>query len=158
LVKSGELERYVELAMRSVAGTGALLVLLDADDDCPATLGPELLTRVRAVREDVPAVVVVANREFEAWLLASADSLRGHRGLPDDLEPPGDSEAIRDAKGWLQDRRIDGRAYSPTIDQPALTAVLQLDRARTRSASFDKLWRDIEHLIAATSEIGEGSQ
>lgn len=152
LVKSGEFERYVELAARDVAAlSGALLVLIDADDDCPASLGPALRARAAAERPDIPVGVVLATREFEAWFLATAESLRGHRGLPLDLAPPPEPESIRDAKGWLQDQRTDGFAYSATTDQPALAARMDLDVARERAPSFDKLWREVTRLMAATS-------
>src|ERR1035438_1367136 len=36
LLKAGELERAVELAAITVGGNGAILVILDSDDDCPA--------------------------------------------------------------------------------------------------------------------------
>ena len=36
----GELERYVELAANKGGTDGRVLVLLDADDDCPSELGP----------------------------------------------------------------------------------------------------------------------
>lgn len=152
LVRDGELERMVELAARQVKGeAGALLVLVDADDDCAAALGPELLRRAVRARPDMASASVVAVREFEAWFLASAPSLAGRRGLPPTLQPPADPEAIRDAKGWLQERRVDGLAYSPTIDQPALAAVFDLHSARAGAPSFDKLWREVENLLAATS-------
>jgi hypothetical protein len=152
LVRDGELERLVELAARQVKGEGgAVLVLLDADDDCAGGLGPELQRRAARARPDVPSAAVVAVREFEAWFLAAAPSLAGQRGLPQSLQRPKDPEARRDAKGWLQDRRVDGLAYSPTIDQPALAAVFDLVAARASAPSFDKLWRDVEQLLAATS-------
>lgn len=152
LIRPGELERVVDLAARSVKTEGgSVLVLLDADDDCAAELGPELLQRAVTARPDVPVSVVVAVREFEGWFLASAPSLAGHRGLPQVLESPVDPEAIRNAKGWLQDRRTDGLSYSPTVDQPALTAVFDMDLARSVSPSFDKLCREIERLLTETA-------
>jgi hypothetical protein len=87
-------------------------------------------------------------REYEAWFLAAAESLRGRRGLPSDLEAPATPEAFRDAKGWLGDRMP--RGYSPTADQPALTDLFDLERAR-RSPSFDKLVRELTRLLT-TSE------
>lgn len=150
LLKEIELRRYVELASRSAGPGGAVILLLDADDDCPAELGPELLARASAVSGGTPLAVIVAMREFEGWFLATATSLRNKRGLPGDLEPPPDPENIRDAKGWLQSRRTDGFAYSPSTDQPALTAQMDLDQARARSESFDKLWRDVERLLRET--------
>lgn len=144
LVRDGELERAVELLARKVGADGAILILLDADDDCPADLGPELLKRARAQRSDRRIETVVAKREYEAWFLAAAASLSGHRGLPDQLSPPPDPEAIRDAKGWLDDRMQLG--YSETVDQPAFTAVFSLDEALT-AASYGKLERAIRSLL-----------
>ncbi len=40
-----------------------------------------------------------------------------------------------------------GRSYSPSTDQPALTAVFDMDVARKRAASFDKLYRAVESLL-----------
>lgn len=150
LLKTGELERVVNLAARSTTSHGAVFVLIDADDDCPATLGPALLERARAARPDVAVSVVLAMREFEAWFLAGAASLGGRRGLPEPLSPPPHPEAVRDAKGWLQGRRTDGLAYSPTIDQPALSATVDVDLVRAGSPSFDKLWRDFERFLEHT--------
>jgi len=146
LVKAGELERAVELAARRAGSEGATLVLIDSDDDCPALLGPELQKRAQAVRPGFPVAVVLAKREYEAWFLAAAESLRGKRDLSDDLSPPADPESIRDAKGWLRDRMPDGRKYRETLDQPALTAVFDLQAARA-SDSFDKCYREIVKLI-----------
>lgn len=152
MARPAEAERYLELAIAKLAASeGAVLVLLDADDDCAATLGPELLAACKAIRSDVPVSVVLAVAEFEAWFIASADSLRGRRGLSGDLGAPDNPESIRDAKGWLRSHRTDGLAYSPTLDQPALAALFDLDVARAGSASFDKLWRDTERLMAETA-------
>jgi len=153
LVRPEDASRYLELAVRKLDGArGAVLVLFDADDDCAATLGPKMLTAYCNVRREVSLSVVLAVAEFESWFLASAESLRGRRGLPDDLVLPPQPEGIRNAKGWLQQRRIDGLAYSSTTDQPALAAVFDLELARRNSPSFDKLWRDVARLMAETAE------
>ncbi len=89
---------------------------------------------------------MLAKREYEAWFLAGLVSLRGHRGVSEDADPPEDPEAIRDAKAWLQARMTDGATYSPSIDQPALTHHLDLELAR-RADSFDKCVREIRRLI-----------
>lgn len=149
VVKPGELERAVELAVRKLAPSrGGVLVLLDADDDCAADFAPELWRRAVAVRPAVPTRLVLAVREFESWFLAAAESVSGHRALQPDLTAPDNPEGVRDAKGWLQERRTDGRSYSPVLDQPKLAALLDLGLARARSASFDKLCRDVEALLA----------
>ena len=92
---------------------------------------------------------VVVEREYEAWFLAAARSLRGKRNVNVDAEPPQDPEEIPGAKEYLERQLfIPGAAYSPTIDQPALTALFDLLEAR-RCSSFDKLWRDLERLFDA---------
>lgn len=154
LVKPGELERSVELSARRAGRGGAIFIVLDSDDDCPATLGPELLTRARKTRSDLPISVVLAQREFEAWFLASARSLRGLRGLAIDLEPPPAPESIRGAKEWLNARMAADRSYTETLDQAALTASLDLQQARTSSSSFDKFFRDVTAVIEGLTSMG----
>ena len=148
LVKAGELERVAELAARKIGRPGAILVLLDADRDCPAALGPSLLHRALVQRRDMPIAAVLAKHEFENWFIAAANSLRGVRGLPQDLVPPQDPESIEAAKAWLTSRLPRLRPYSETIDQPALTAQFSLEEA-TRSDSFLKVQRDVARLLAA---------
>jgi hypothetical protein len=145
LLKAGELERAVTLVGNKVGAGGAVLVMADADDDLACALGPQLLARAQSVRPDRRIGVVLAVREYEAWFLAAAASLRGRRGLPHDLEPPPAPEALRDAKGWL-DRQMP-RGYSPTADQPALSQLFDLEQARALP-SFAKLIREVDRLLS----------
>jgi hypothetical protein len=146
LVKPGELERSVELAARRAGRNGAILIVLDGDDECPATVGPELLSRAQRTRPDLPIRVVLAKREFEAWFLTAAESLRGRRGLTQDLAAPSDPESIRGAKEWLTARMTTGRRYVETLDQSALAAAFDLEKARL-AGSFDKFFRDVLALV-----------
>lgn len=150
LLKGNELERSVELMARRVAPRGAILILVDADDDCAARMGPSLLERAQKVRTDMPMSVVLAVREFEAWFLAGAGSLKGLRGLSPSVASPAAPESIRGAKEWLTQNRVDGRRYHETLDQAALAAQLSLDEAMGAS-SFDKLVRDVLRLADALS-------
>lgn len=147
LIKEEGLKSAVELMARKVGNEGRILLLLDADDDLPCVLGPRLLNLARGFRADRNISVVVANREYEAWFLTAAESLRGRRGLPQDLIPPAAPEAIRDAKGWLSEQMPDG--YRETIDQPALTSLFDLNSAR-RADSFDKLFREVGRLFGVS--------
>jgi hypothetical protein len=144
IVRQGELERTVQLEAAKVGGDGAILVLLDADDDCPAQLAPDLLARARACSPGSRIAVVLANREFEAWFLAAAASLRQVRALTFDGDPPAAPERLRDAKGWLNERMP--RGYSETVDQPAFAAQISLDEAMA-CPSFAKLVRDVTALL-----------
>jgi len=146
LVKPTELERAVEFAARQIAGAGAVLVVVDSDDDCPAVNGPTLLGRAGGVRIGLPVAVVLANREFESWFIAAAGSLAGCAGLASDIQAPANPESIRGAKEWLTARMIGTRAYSPTLDQPAMAAAFDLASALGAN-SFEKLHREIERLL-----------
>ncbi len=146
LVKQGEIERAIELAARKNSGEGAVLVVLDCEDGCPATEAPHLLKRARIARPDLPISVVLAKREFEAWFLASAESLCGYRSLPANLTSPPFPEQVRGAKEWLADRMAPGRGYSESSDQPALTAIFEMEAAR-HADSFDKCYREVVRLL-----------
>lgn len=50
MIAEGGIERAVSAAAQRIGTTGGVLVLLDADDDCPAELGPALLKRAQAAR------------------------------------------------------------------------------------------------------------
>jgi hypothetical protein len=155
LVKPRELQRAVEAVARQCGPGAPILVLLDADDDCVKDLAARLLAEARAARADRPVAVVLANREFEAWFLAALDSLRGQRYLAEDARWPGDPEAVRDAKGALGELMAPAR-YSPSIDQVALASRMDLELARARSRSFDKLCRDVARLLGGERSPGEG--
>lgn len=144
-VREGEAERAIQLAVRSREGVGCILVILDADDDCPASLGPELLARCAdATRR--PVAVVIANRELEAWFLGAKESLRGVRGIQEDATAPPDPEAIRGAKERLS-HNMRGRRYLEVDDQPALAAEMSLEAAESTCPSFAKLRRDVAGLV-----------
>jgi hypothetical protein len=147
LIRDGEIERAVELVARRTLPPRAILILVDAEDDAPCILGPGLLHRATAARPDVPVSVVLARHEFESWFLAAMESLSGTRGLRPHLTTVDEPEAIRDAKGFLTDRMEGSRAYSPVLDQPALTAAFDMELARKRSDSFDKCWREVVRLF-----------
>jgi hypothetical protein len=142
--KQEEFARAVEFVARKAGPGGPILIVLDSDDDPACQLGPALLAQARRTRGDRDTAAVLAVREYEAWFLAGARSLAGKRGLPADLQPPPDPEQGRSPKAWVGAQMPSG--YSETLDQPALTA--ELDLAAARSApSFDKLVRDVARLL-----------
>lgn len=116
VVKAGELERAVTLAVADRAPATAVLVLLDADDDCPAELAPALVERCAQVT-DVPVSVVFAMRELEAWFLGGIESLRGQRGVRPDAAYDGDPEARRGAKEQVE-ARMTGSYVAWTTSPP----------------------------------------
>jgi len=143
-------EHYMRWAL--AARPAGVLILLDVDDECRQRtpenpLGPELLERARDVAGKVPVSVVVANREYEAWFLASLSRLRheGHFIAGARLEDPLEPEQPRDCKGRIA--ALLGRRYEETVDQAELTGSLSFSPGtRRRSPSFDKLLRELEDL------------
>ncbi|MGH8674709.1 MAG: DUF4276 family protein [Burkholderiales bacterium] len=121
------------------ADCAGILVLFDADDDCPAELAPTLEEWAREAAGTIPCAVVMANREYEAWFLASIETLRGRSDVLPEAASHADPEAPRDAKGELERRMRSGASYSATVDQPGMTAHLDLESAYRRCRSFRKL-------------------
>jgi hypothetical protein len=144
---AGGIERGVSAAALRVSGRGGVLILLDADDDCPAEYGPVLLARAKGARPDKSVSVVLANREFEAWFLAAAQSLAGQFGFPAEFPRPQNPELPRDRKGLLTKSRPKGQPYKETVDQAPLTSAFDLKMAREHSDSFGKFYREVSRLL-----------
>ncbi len=147
VVGPGQLERDIELAARRLTRPGAIFVLLDSEDACPAVLGPELLKRARQQCNGIPISVVLANREYEAWFLAAAESLRTHPKIDPDFPLRTTlPESPRDAKGQVGSM-MRSRTYSARSDQASLTEHFDLTMARSAD-SFDKCYRDLTGLVS----------
>jgi hypothetical protein len=151
LVAPQGIENAVRAKATEVTAAGGILVLIDADDDCPAEYGPDLLARAQRARPDKRIAVVLANKEFEAWFLAAAQSLAGKHGFPDPLPAPVDPEAHRDCKGLLTRARARNFPYKETIDQAPLASSFDITMARSNSPSFDKFCRDVAWLLEAVA-------
>lgn len=148
-------EHYVRLALLRQPQADIILILLDADEDCPRSLADALLARVRImVPADFPIGVVVANKEYEAWFLAAFASAKFRRALEEQgLRPRRhslprgmDVEAIADCKTRIE-TLVDFK-YKPTKHQPALTRILPFTSGMTRrSRSFRKLLKELHELM-----------
>lgn len=162
LVQRESLQRIVEQATIFL-GTrnnpnlpGLVLILLDADHDFPAELGPQVSDWARDVDRRFRVACVAANREYETWFVAAARSLveSGHLRLKAGESIPSDPEGQRLQKGWIEDRYVvrqpmqGTRNYKPTVDQLPMTQAMNLTDCRSRSASFDKLCRELEARLA----------
>jgi hypothetical protein len=88
----------------------------------------------------------MAYREYEAWFLASIESLRGKRGIRQDAESHPNPEQPTGAKGQLEDQMQQGRSYSETADQPALSAEFDMKPAYQKCRSF-------RHLVKVFGEL-----
>lgn len=145
LLQKQTLEQTVRLATIQ-PDCSAVLILFESEDDCPRELGPKLTEWAAAAAGPIPCAVVLAHREYEAWFLASLESLRGHRGIDINAYYENDPEAVRGAKEALQTFMGHPYSYSPTVDQAALSAQIDLNVAYWRSRSF-------RHLVKATRDV-----
>ena len=146
VVLPDRLEHAVETAASKTGRDGRIMILLDSNRDYPQVLAcasrryKELARSARRIR------VVLAKMEYEAWFMASADSLVGHCGITPSTTAVKHAESIRNAKGWLSRRMLGSRHYSSRDDQPALTRVFDLDAALS-APSVDKFWRDVHAIL-----------
>lgn len=146
VVREEELERRVTLAM-SRPNCQAIVIVLDADDDCPKNLAPQLLSRARNVAQDIPVSVVMPKSELESWFVGSIESLRGQRGISTSVTSPKNPEDIRGAKEFLTNAMVGQGHYIETADQPALAAVFDIDQARRSCRSFRKFCKDLRGIM-----------
>lgn len=110
----------------------AILVLCDADDDCAANWGPSASDLLKRSIQ-VPSAAVMAEREYETWLLAGLAAQKAWSS----------SAKRRNAKGAMEHLFPD---YKPTTHQLPCTQQMNLSLAWARSDSFDKLARSIATL------------
>ena len=155
LVKAGELEKSVRMASGKLGNPpestdpALVLILIDADEDCPKALGPSLRDRAKKVcPSEVEVACVLAKFEYETWFAAAAESLSGQLGLAADFSASEVPEESRLRKAWVIGHyRAQGKKYSETVDQPGMTSAMDLVLCRKRSPSFDKLCREFERRL-----------
>ena len=141
--KDDEFKRYLQLAAAKCGNEGWILILLDADDDCPADLGATILQRATQYIPYRPISVVLANMEFEAWFIASAESLNGKHGFVFNPKEVIEAERVRNAKGWIKSH-MSTNSYGETTEQPAFVREMSLQQAFSNSRSFRKLCSEWE--------------
>lgn len=148
LVTEEQVRRSVRLAM-GIPDCAGILILFDSDDDCPATIGPLIQQWAQTEAGNILCQVVLAKREYEAWFIAAVESLRNFRGIKGDAASHPEPETVRDCKGALEDRMITGGSYSPSVDQAAFTARLDLRAAYQACRSFRRIASAFGRLASA---------
>ncbi len=147
LIKEGGLERFIRYAWKE-RDCGAILILLDAENECPEDIARDFSKRAEALGVLFPVVIVVAKRMYEAWILASISTIAGRLGLPSGLTPPADVEAVPNPKTWIDERLPPGRAYKETQDQEAMTVFMDLALAGS-ARSFQRLEHGVQEALEA---------
>ncbi len=151
LVRETELKKAVRLALLQ-PDCSAVLILFDGDNDCPAELGQAIQAWAESEAGDMPCEVVIAHREYEAWFLASIESMLGYRRIRADAQSHPNPEQPRGAKGKLEARMEAGATYLETTDQPALSEKFSLAAAHQRCRSFRKLTSSFGRLVRSMGQ------
>jgi len=140
-----ELAKAIRFQSQRVPSRGGVLVLRDGDDKdvfCPVALASSMKPGPEA--GPVPVEVVIAWREYEAWLLAAVDSLHAHAAVRDDARAPANPEASRGAKGRLEGLMLE--SYKETLHQAKFSALIDLKMAKDNSRSFCRMVHAVEIL------------
>ena len=153
LTRPGGVERFVGNACTK-RDCGAVLILVDADKQCPVGLARSLSERVRTIGVQIPITTVIAKCEYEAWFLASLETIAGQEfggrpGLPAGLTYSGEAENIVGVESWITQNLPQGRIYKETLDQLAMTRLIDTEKARQQSRSFRRLCHALEEVVAA---------
>ena len=156
----------VTLAGRRSDG-GAVLAIYDGDfksfppgsgiSFCPATAAKEFASAATQAGAGITfsLSVVFACVEYETWLVAGAESLRGRRFKDGRLvlaatAKPASGQPESHGKRWLEDHC---ESYRPARDQAALTEMLDLGYIRDKNLrSFRRLEHALDELLKAVAE------
>ena len=151
-------EKFLEYAL--LESCDAILVLVDADEECPFQQARNLAARAAALNLNVPVAIVYAKSEYETWFICSLSEctgapIRERLGIPESINAPQNVESIRAAKGWLEQYMPNDRGYKETEDQAPLTHHIDLDLTHNMSRSFRRLCHAVDELVYA---IDHGAQ
>ncbi|MBK9129079.1 MAG: hypothetical protein IPM13_14950 [Phycisphaerales bacterium] len=141
LLEEQELIRAGRIAASNITGAGAVLLVIDADEDCAADLGSRLETILTRALQGVTCRVALAVREFEAWIVG------GDAGY--NVDNP---DEVGRLKGRIAARH--GR-YKETADQARFTARIDVARLQASSRSFRRLQACIAAIVEAHSDSDE---
>lgn len=149
------LDKYLRYALND--GADAMIVVVDADQDCPRELAASLRDRTMNSGIPAPVAIVCPKAEYETWIIASLSEDDGHKirerlRIDSSISAPDNIESIRNAKGWFKNHMPRGLAYKPTQDQARLTHYMSLDLVHRRSRSFRRLCHAMEELVKALED------
>lgn len=142
--KEGVIENKIRAALIMRDDVSAIIIILDADSDCPVEIAANLLQRCR-VTTQIPISVIMAKSKLECWFLGAKESLQGVRGIKADAETPEDPESL--GIGRLKNNMEKGFTYHKVYDPPAFAAKMDIDMAIESCPSFARFVRETERLI-----------
>jgi hypothetical protein len=134
-----------------MADCKGVVVLLDTEKEnlaCPLILAKDFVQRARRLGLPFPVTIVCAMCEYESWFLFNLSQI-----APMYLKPKSqfsrDPEQECGAKGWLSENMPGEQRYNETIDQPRMTALIDIPHTIQHSRSFRRLNHAVEELLIA---------
>jgi hypothetical protein len=124
-LKDGGLEGFIATAANR-PGCNGIIVILDGEGEAVCELGPQLLARAGNITS-LPTIVILADPLYEAWLVASSETMR--------LDGLTYNGAKSDPTGGIK-RALGNRKYAKPTWQPRLTERLNVQLASRRSHSM----------------------
>lgn len=149
------IEKLIKLARarREISG---LILLKDADDDCPKEFAPQMSSFIESLKPPFPVAYVLMYREYETLFLAVGNYLAGKElkyetssriTLNPIFKVDFNPESKRDAKGALDDLFPGNKIYKPSLDQLPMTRLIQFEWLReAKLPCFESLERALKHL------------
>lgn len=146
--------KFDNIFLAAVKEGAPILWVMDFDSkdyDCPVKEAHILLTRAETLRPGWPIKIAFLVKEYETlFLIDEAATRKIFPDIPSQTLFPTNPESIRGAKEWLSKARpSQGSAYKETVHQAKITAHLNLDLLRTRSADFAHLERAVVELASS---------
>lgn len=142
-----DFEKYLRIAVAKNENA-TVLVILDADDECPAELFTRLTSRAQVACPDISVIFVFPNRCYEVWFIASRTSVQAHRDCGEISFDERDSEVCASPKATMKRSMRSGVSYSEVRHQPAFTDRIDISAALTSSRSLRKLVSELERITA----------
>ena len=146
------IEKFLEYA--AVGRADAILVLVDAENECPVEQARIIADKASKLNLRVPVAVVYAKSEYETWFISSlsedtGEGIRTKLNIDPSVNAPENIEDITAAKGWLERHMPQDKGYKETLDQERLTHHIDMDLTHRRSRSFRRMCHAVEELVKA---------
>lgn len=118
-----------------------ILWMLDNDENiCARTLIQEFYDQAAAVGVQQPVAFALWTREYETMFLYDPEFIAAKLGIPD-IDIPEEPESRRGVKELLNKQMPTGFGYKERINQPSLTAGVNLVKLRENYESFQHFER-----------------
>lgn len=162
--------RWLQRTVRNLDASTVLLILRDASHptdpkhECALVTTNKLVRLVekelKTLRVSVPVGIVVAKWEYEAWLIASIETIANNLGWNANAKCNQHPEEVEDPKKWIERhamRRSNPNKhpkYIETCHQPQMTKHLDFTKA-SECPSFKRLLKALDEIIKMVKDRKE---